>query len=58
MGQTSRQTVANLVHTHLEDSEGVILSKSWVMMCDKGYCAHHIVLIEIWIKSTAIVWDM
>ena len=22
MGQTTRQTVANLVHTHLEDSEG------------------------------------
>ena len=58
VGQTTRHSVANLVHTHLEDSEGVILSKSWVVICDKGYCAHHIVLIEKWIKSTEIVWDM
>ena len=58
MGQTTRLCVANVVHTHLEDSEGVILSKSWVVICDKGYCAHHIVLLEIWIKSTEIVWDM
>ena len=58
VGQTTRQTVANLVHTHLEGSEGVILSKSWVVICDKGYCAQHKVLIEIRIKSTGIVWDM
>ena len=58
VGQTTRLCVANVVHTHLEDSEGVILSKSWVVICDKGYCAHHIVLLEIWIKSTAIVWDV
>ena len=25
VGQTTRHSVANLVHTHLEDSEGVIL---------------------------------
>ena len=34
VGQTTRQTVANLVHTHLEGSEGVILSKSCVVICD------------------------